>query len=319
MTCSTCGCDSLPEDRFCEACGTPQAPRIEASPPPSAPARTTASTPRCSCGGTSFDAEGYCADCGNKQKSIEPIAAEELTDDLAWASHVGLRHTENQDCAGIKRLEDGRVLLVVSDGVSSAQDARAASHLVVQTVLDLASSDAHGGEAALNAAITAAHAALVQMPYTDLHKQEPQATVVAALADGTDVCLGWVGDSRAYRITADATTHLTEDDSWLNEAVHAGIAMDKALHDPNAHAITQCLGMRDDTPEVHTKRITLAAGDWLMLCSDGLWNYADGDAEMNAVVQKFIGLTARGLGEALVAFANASGGMDNTSVAALRV
>jgi PPM family protein phosphatase len=120
-------------------------------------------------------------------------------------------------------------------------------------------------------------------------------------------------------IAPHATHQLTEDDSWLNDAMRSGIAPEAALHDPNAHAITQCLGMRDDVPEIHTQQLTLEAGTWLMLCSDGLWNYADGESAMHTLVQNHVAGSAHALTLALVHFANARGGMDNVSIAAVHL
>ena len=57
-----------------------------------------------------------------------------------------------------------------------------------------------------------------------------------------------------------------------------------------------------------------------MLCSDGLWNYAD---EPAALARAFTdagkdAADAAGICRALVAFANAAGGSDNITVGVLR-
>jgi PPM family protein phosphatase len=203
MQCDICGGSTQPQDKFCEACGAPQAATTASPLITNSMEQTTepaAQKAECTCGSSAFDAEGYCTECGNKAKPLAPIDYEIGNENIAWASHVGLRHTENQDCAGIKQLEDGSLLLVVSDGVCSAQDARAASHNIVQALLAIADVPQAGGAAALEAAIEQAHEVLVHMPYSDIHKQEPQATVVAALVQGRHVSLAWVGDSRAYAI-----------------------------------------------------------------------------------------------------------------------
>ncbi len=53
----------------------------------------------------------------------------------------------------------------------------------------------------------------------------------------------------------------------------------------------------------------------LLVCSDGLWRYAPEPGEMAALIERLIGEGVQDLAEALVSFANESGGHDNISVA----
>ena len=65
----------------------------------------------------------------------------------------------------------------------------------------------------------------------------------------------------------------------------------------------------------------MAAPGWLLVCSDGLWNYA---SEAPALQQLIADLSGNGpaplpLAEALVKWANEQGGKDNIGVALARV
>jgi len=92
------------------------------------------------------------------------------------------------------------------------------------------------------------------------------------------------------------------------------------MYSPNAHAIVQCRGDPDDAPVPHVVTTALAPGDRLLLCSDGLWNYA---ATPSALAACTSGLPSAAPAIAgcrfLVEFANASGGRDNVTVAMLFV
>jgi serine/threonine protein phosphatase PrpC len=88
----------------------------------------------------------------------------------------------------------------------------------------------------------------------------------------------------------------------------------QTMRSPNAHVITQCLGDPDDAPVPHVVTTTLHPGEKLLLCSDGLWNYAPTPPEL--MTSEFSGETpAIAQCRALVEFANASGGRDNITAA----
>ena len=89
-----------------------------------------------------------------------------------------------------------------------------------------------------------------------------------------------------------------------------------------AHAITRWLGV--DAPD-HTPRVTsvvIDAPGWLLVCSDGLWNYCSPAEDVAALVAR---TAARSAGEplatasALVDWANGQGGRDNITVALARL
>ena len=63
---------------------------------------------------------------------------------------------------------------------------------------------------------------------------------------------------------------------------------------------------------------------WLMVCSDGLWNYCSAAQDLAALVSQTSSTSPAAaeplvLAEALVDWANAQGGQDNISVALARV
>jgi serine/threonine protein phosphatase PrpC len=243
----------------------------------------------------------------------------EVGPNLAAVSDRGLVHPQNED-AVVVISKPPFAALVVCDGVSMSHDpargAAAAADATATHLLEGAASASDPKEL-MRAAILAGHEAMCGlMPLETQSDQRPLATVVAALADDGTATIGWVGDSRAYLLTH-AGTLLTRDDSWVNWVVeHGDLTEEEALGSPHAHAITQCLGDPDAPPTPHVLTAPLSPGERLLLCSDGLWNYAPTPSALIALTAEFPAATSTiRICRALVKFANDSGGRDNITAA----
>lgn len=322
MTCPRCSAAVPDGARFCEACGANLVPELAKD------ASVSGEHCRCGAGPEAKGADGYCSVCGLRWPAArEPLPRDHvevvLTPAFAGVTDRGKRHKSNEDALALADVPEdiGTAILVVCDGVSSAQRADEASDIGAQTACaslrDAVRGGSLDGEAAMKAAILAAHNAACAVPYDpDKPKDPPGATLVAALVRGGTVTLGWLGDSRAYWIGAGSAVLLTHDHSWVNAVVDAGEMTEKdALKAPEAHAITQCLGpLNDGVPEPTILTVPLAGPGRLLLCTDGLWNYAPG-ADPLAGLVRAAGGDALGVCRSLVAFALSKGGRDNITVA----
>ena len=79
---------------------------------------------------------------------------------------------------------------------------------------------------------------------------------------------------------------LTIDDSFAAEQIAAGVPRKEAETGPQAHAITRWLGI--DAPD-HTPAHELPGPrdpGWVLVCSDGLWNYCSEPSDLSALVQE---------------------------------
>jgi serine/threonine protein phosphatase PrpC len=125
-----------------------------------------------------------------------------------------------------------------------------------------------------------------------------------------------VGDSRAYWLGADEARQLTTDDSWAAEQVASGAMSEAdAMADPRAHAITRWLGSDAPTDPPHLSTFSPTAPGRLLVCSDGLWNYAPTAGELLELVDaQSAGATPLELARALTDFALLAGGHDNITV-----
>jgi serine/threonine protein phosphatase PrpC len=240
----------------------------------------------------------------------------------------GMKRPRNEDAASIE-IGEGWAALVVCDGVSSSNHAGAAAEIAAATasatLANMARSrDLSGGAAvqAVATAIRAAHAAVCA------HQFEPQAageppgtTIVVAFVTQERAVVGWVGDSRAYWVTQGGGDVITHDHTWVNEAVASGEWTEPdAMQQPLAHALTRCLGPLEwggagtVDPDVVVRDID--GPGYLVLCSDGLWNYFPRAAELAKLIDATMGVAEAS--ERLVNAALASGAHDNVTVALYR-
>jgi serine/threonine protein phosphatase PrpC len=320
-----------PEDRFCEACGAPIDGVSQPADPPTRPVERRKNC-RCLPADAQPDEAGFCRSCGFRvavQPDDEPNLELPIDADLAALSDRGRRYRRtgmnNQDAALAARLPDGGALLAVADGVGSANNAEAASAAAVAAIRKVLEAIRPGEspKKAMIRAIKAAQAAVlaVPVPRPDPAKAPPESTIAAALVRDGRATIGWVGDSRVYLVAGRSGRVLTRDDSWLIEVVESGaMTIEAARADRRCHTITQCLGVVDMDIDIHVEDVPVKAGSWLVLCTDGLWNYLeDGDRMAGAMAEGPEDADALMLCRRLTLIANESGGHDNISVAMVRI
>jgi serine/threonine protein phosphatase PrpC len=151
----------------------------------------------------------------------------------------------------------------------------------------------------------------------------PACTFAAAVVDGPVLVAGWVGDSRVYWLPDDGIPlQLSEDDSLAGEAIRHGLPRADAERSPHAHSITRWLGLDapDPVPRTTARRIDTPA--WVLVCSDGLWNYCSEATAVRDLVRYAAAQAGQDVAraaEGLVAWAIEQGGHDNIAVALARV
>ncbi|MEV5879319.1 protein phosphatase 2C domain-containing protein [Streptomyces sp. NPDC052101] len=278
------------------------------------------------------DSDGYCENCGHAQPR-ERDHMERESGPVAAVSDRGLRHHRNEDAfaVGHTTLPDGTpaVLAVVCDGVSSAtrpDDASsAASQVAGDTLLAALPRGTHPQTAMHEAIVAAAQAvnALAEEPATARehapHQNAPACTIVGTVVAAGLLVVGWVGDSRIYWVPDDRSApaaRLTEDDSWAAQMVAAGLMSEaEAYADERAHAITGWLGADAYELEPHTASFKPDRSGVVVVCTDGLWNYAETAEEMAEAVPQDAAERPLHSARVLVGHALDGGGHDNVTVA----
>ncbi|WP_404800311.1 PP2C family protein-serine/threonine phosphatase [Actinomadura rudentiformis] len=196
------------------------------------------------CGAAAVDADGYCGGCGLRQPSdrerIELTVARDGTvtphptpdGSAAGISDRGLRRSRNEDAIALACLalpqpvpaSGGRlaargsmpqdrtpterlVCAVVCDGVASAPGSEEAAQIAADTgIATLVRRLSLGAdpENATRAALTRSARAVAGLPGSD--QNSPACTYVSLVVGADTVTVGWVGDSRAYWLTNEAST-----------------------------------------------------------------------------------------------------------------
>jgi PPM family protein phosphatase len=282
-----------------------------------------------SCGAAQHPGDRFCEQCGTRFDD-EPVADEARIElDLGVAAAVsdqGRVHRRNEDAFHLEVFDDRRVAVVVCDGISSAsagnvaarESARAAGAVLAEAAADPASDPAQ----AIADAIEAANAAVLQVEWTTRTRRvDPSCTLVAALCHGADIVIGWVGDSRAYWFDGAESHQLTVDDSFAQEGVAKGLLTpEQAAKSPFLHSITNWVG--PDSPARPPRMVNLhpERPGRLLLCTDGLWNYAPSAQELGRLLEGLpAGASPAGVARGLADMANTRGGHDNITVAVIEI
>ncbi len=301
-------------------------------------ARTAPARACLECGGP-VDADGYCTTCGAKAPS-ERDHFEEIP--APWVGAVcdrGLRHPRNEDALATSAdaAPGSCAVLVVCDGVTNSEGSDVAALAAARAARDaltagsLAATATPASRRASMTALFAHAAALAQdavVAATAPDSTDPAAcTLVAAVVTPGVVYAAGVGDSRVYWL-GDApgdVALLTRDDSIAADDIAAGVPRKQAEESAQAHTITRWLGVdaRDVVPRVSSMNVT--GPGWVLVCSDGLWNYASEPAALKEALDEAVaGVGAAipapvAVASGLVKWANAQGGHDNISAALARI
>ncbi|MEE1947551.1 MULTISPECIES: PP2C family protein-serine/threonine phosphatase [Pseudomonadaceae] len=196
-------------------------------------------------------------------------------------------------------------LWAVADGMGGHECGEVASALALDTLRQ--SVVAGSG---LESSIHAAHQAILAAVQEE-DGRRMGSTVVAVRFVDADYEVAWIGDSRAYRISLDGIERLTRDHSWVQAMIDAGeLSLAEARQHPRRNIVTQCLGQGEQELEVGRVQGSLAPGELLLLCSDGL----TGELTDEQIQEVCAGAaTLDELVDELIGLANRLGGKDNIS------
>lgn len=217
-------------------------------------------------------------------------------------------------------------LFVVADGMGGHRAGEIASQMAVETVVQFINQTAGGhrettwpfpynpelsaGANRLSAGIRLANRRVFDAGRNDTQLAGMGTTLVAALVGRSQIVIGHVGDSRAYRLKDGRLELMTQDHTW----VAAVLGADAAKEDhPMRHVLTSGIGLREDVM-VDLSEQPLAPGDCWLLCSDGVHGFVGAAALANALGEPSPDVAA----ERIVREAIAGGGSDNATAIVLR-
>lgn len=250
------------------------------------------------------------------------VTATTATVEMAAATHQGLLRAHNEDCIAM-RPHAG--LAVLADGMGGHNAGEVASRIAVEVVtggIEAAVATADGLHASRAEGLIVQHIARANtLVYHAALGHEEYAgmgtTIVAGLWYGSELSVGHIGDSRAYRLRAQELEQLTRDHTLVQAQVERGtLTRDQARKTAARNILTRALGTASEaSADVQTHRAQV--GDVYLLCSDGLSDMLD-DEEIRQTLDRF-GATMQVAADQLVLQANRHGGADNISVIVVKV
>lgn len=143
-------------------------------------------------------------------------------------------------------------------------------------------------------------------------------TFVAACITQESLYVLNIGDSRLYLLSEKGTIRqITQDHSLVEEKILRGeIERKDAKNHPEKNVITRALGAAEQVvPDFF--EVELEAGDYVLLCSDGLTNMVEDINIKEIVLQKDTSLEEKA--EKLINLANENGGKDNISLVLVHI
>ncbi len=232
-------------------------------------------------------------------------------DEQAFRTDTGRQRNANEDAFFVRS-----PIFVVADGMGGAQAGEVASKAAAEA-FDRDLPDAPP-ERVLQETIESANREIHELAQADPSRAGMGTTITAAIvnAESEEVCIGHVGDSRAYRLRGGKLERLTRDHSLVEEMRRKGQITDAQAEDhPQRSIITRALGP-EPSVEVDVRTVPAAPGDVFLLCSDGLTTMLD-EQRIQLVLAG-----AASIKEAvrtLVDEANRAGGRDNITALAFRL
>lgn len=243
------------------------------------------------------------------------------------ATDVGRRRKNNEDYFGVFEAD---LLFIVADGMGGHAAGEIASSTAVQAVAEFVALTSKETDITwpwgvdpnlslvanrLKTAIRFGNQKVLDLSLTQADYEGMATTIVGVIFEENTAHIAHVGDSRLYLINAAGIRQITVDHSWVLEQVALGVLTpEQARSHPLRNVVTRAIGAAPDL-SVDVTAHEMAAGDVLLLCSDGLSGMVV-DADLERIVRA--NPEVKKAAELLIAEANARGGEDNITVLLLK-
>ena len=189
---------------------------------------------------------------------------------FAGTSDTGCVRSVNQDAYYID--PEGR-FFIVADGMGGHAGGQEASRIATEVIQDHLNSnweDSQPSPKLLEAAFIRANEAILEDQEAHPERSDMGTTAVVFILREEQPWCANVGDSRFYRFRDKELEQITEDQTWVAQAVRKNaLTLEQARSHPWRHVLSQCLG-REDMGKVDLLSVDVAPGDRFLLCSDGL-------------------------------------------------
>lgn len=199
--------------------------------------------------------------------------------ETAQVSRLGNRD-QNQDRVCIMP-SPSHTLLTLADGMGGHVSGDLAADTAIKTLAQAFQAYRGSTDPAkfLHDGIAQAHHAVAALRQDLAPELRPRTTITACVVQAGQARWAHVGDSRVYLIRGREVVKRTRDHSAVEIMAEQGLIDEADLADhPLRNFVDQCLGGEPELPLIEiAEPQPLAAGDIVMLCSDGFWGpFSDG-------------------------------------------
>ena len=224
---------------------------------------------------------------------------------------------QNEDRMGYSYTRSSGILML-ADGMGGHPEGEVAAQLALQAISAMYQKQANpkieDAAVFLNAAVMAAHRAIIKYAIEKGMLDTPRTTVVAALVQDGSAYWAHCGDSRLYLVRAGNLVVRTRDHSYMEQPPQGHTAA-RAAERLNRNILYTCLGSPTKPVFDIAGPTPLLQGDKILLCSDGLWGSLDDGDIVRQLSGKAVGMSVPDLVECALQKAGASS--DNVTAIAM--
>jgi len=234
---------------------------------------------------------------------------------------IGTRREVNQDYVYCNNDAVGLLpnLYIVADGMGGHKAGDFASrYSVSEFEKELKEQKARTIIGSMEGAIRQVNEKLLKEAAAEPEYEGMGTTFVAACIHNGNLFVLNIGDSRLYLLNEKGTIRqITQDHSLVEEKIQRGeIERKDAKNHPEKNVITRALGaMEQVVPDFF--EVELEAGDYVLLCSDGLTNMVE-DVNIKEIILRHDVSLEEKAGK-MIELANENGGRDNISLVLVHI
>ena len=240
--------------------------------------------------------------------------------EVGFKTDKGIKRSNNEDaCYVMPR----RRVFIVADGVGGSNSGEIASRTAVNEIVRYVdehplsrANTTHKIKKYFGDCISEVNDTVLENAQRFVENRAMATTAVVAYIYKGKMYVMNVGDSRAYVYRRGRLTQITEDHTYVNSLVKAGvITKEEAEFHENKNMITRAVGA-DYTVEPDFFVTRLHQDDIVLMCTDGLY----GEVSREELMREFSqGKTMGDTCADLIDLANHHGGNDNITIICLRI
>ncbi len=240
--------------------------------------------------------------------------------EVGFKSDKGLKRSNNEDACFVLLADK---VYLVADGVGGGNAGEIASRTAVKEIANYIEghplAEATNKYAVVNylqACLDKTNEEIFEKARRYEENKGMATTAAIVYAKGGKAYIANVGDSRVYLYRNGELVQLTEDHTYVNTLLNAGIiSEEQAAVDDRKNVITKALGA-EDTVEPDFFQLEIVKDDILILCTDGLYDEVD-EGSMKKILEKDISMSD--VCAEMVDAANKNGGHDNITIISIKV